>query len=92
MSEVIQPTSRAAATQAGVRVEAVAVVWMAIEAAVALGSGIVARSVLLTAFGFDSVIELLSAASLFKRLRIEARGGDAERIDASGRRPEHDAR
>lgn len=73
--------SRAEASRAGVRIEAVAVVWMAIEAAVALGSGIVARSVLLTAFGFDSVVELLSAAALFWRLRIETRGGDAARVD-----------
>lgn len=73
--------SRAAASQAGVRIEAVAVVWMSIEAAVALGSGIVARSVLLTTFGFDSVVELLSATALFWRLRIETRGSDAARVE-----------
>ena len=75
--------SRAEASRAGVRIEAVAAVWMAIEATVAIASGIVARSVLLTAFGLDSVIELLSAAALFWRLRIEAQGGDVERVEAT---------
>jgi divalent metal cation (Fe/Co/Zn/Cd) transporter len=58
---------------------------MALEAALAIGAGIAARSVLLTAFGADSVIELLSGATLLWRLRVEARGGDsatANRIEA----------
>lgn len=83
MSDAFQPTLRFAASRAGVRVEALAVAWMAIEAAVAIGSGVLARSVLLTAFGFDSVIELLSAGALLWRLRIEARGGSAKRVEAT---------
>jgi len=50
--------------RAGVRLEVVTVAWMAVEAVLAIGAGIVARSVLLTAFGFDSVIELLSGYGL----------------------------
>jgi len=69
------------ASRAGVRVEVVTVAWMAVEGAVALGAGIAARSVLLTAFGFDSVIELLSAAVLFWRLRVEARGDEPEAVE-----------
>lgn len=46
---------------------------MAVEAALAIGAGIAARSVLLTAFGFDSVIELLSGATLLWRLSSEGR-------------------
>lgn len=41
---------------------------MLVEAAVGLGAGIAARSVLLTAFGFDSVIELLSGMALLRLL------------------------
>ena len=41
---------------------------MLVEALVALGAGITARSVLLTAFGADSVIELLSGIALYRRL------------------------
>jgi len=37
---------------------------MAVEAVLAIGAGVAARSVLLTAFGFDSVIELLSGVTL----------------------------
>jgi divalent metal cation (Fe/Co/Zn/Cd) transporter len=44
---------------------------MAIEAAVAVGAGLGARSVLLTAFGVDSIIELLSGIVLYRRLVAE---------------------
>ena len=70
----------------GVRLEALTVTWMAFEAALAVGAGIAARSVLLTVFGTDSVIELLSGAILFWRLRSEARGGDWANIDVLEKR------
>ena len=54
---------------------------MAVEAVAAIGAGIVARSVLLTAFGFDSVIELLSAGVLLWRFRIEMQGALTERLE-----------
>jgi divalent metal cation (Fe/Co/Zn/Cd) transporter len=41
---------------------------MAIEFAVAIGAGVAARSVALTAFGFDSGIELFTAAVVLRRL------------------------
>jgi len=44
------------------------IAWMLVEATVAIGAGVAARSVLLTAFGFDSVIELLSGLALYRRL------------------------
>ena len=44
---------------------------MAIEAAVALAAGIIARSLLLVAFGIDSAIELASAVVVFRRFQIE---------------------
>jgi len=67
-------TTRAAAVQRGLRLEVVTVVWMIAEAVLAIGAGIAARSVLLTAFGFDSVIELLSGIVLLRRLNFEASG------------------
>jgi divalent metal cation (Fe/Co/Zn/Cd) transporter len=57
-----------AALRTGVRLEVFTVVWMLAEAVLAIGAGIVARSVLLTGFGFDSVIELLSGVTLLWRL------------------------
>jgi divalent metal cation (Fe/Co/Zn/Cd) transporter len=42
--------------------------WMIIEGAVAIGAGIAAHSVALTAFGFDSGIELFSSVVVLRRL------------------------
>jgi len=42
--------------------------WMCIELAIALGAGIIARSVALTTFGIDSGIELFTAAVVLRRL------------------------
>ena len=77
---------RRAALRSGVRLEVVTVVWMGLEAVLAIGAGIAARSVLLTAFGLDSVIELLSGATLLWRLSSEARGSDTTRIEDVERR------
>src|SRR5438477_12596620 len=77
---------RTAAIRTGVRLEVLTVGWMAVEAVLAIGAGIAARSVLLTAFGADSVIELLSGATLLWRLRVEAAGGDDARVDAVEKR------
>ena len=46
---------------------------MTIEAGVAIGAGALAHSLLLTAFGIDSVIELASAGVLIWRLSVELR-------------------
>lgn len=73
--------ARATAVQRGVRLEIVTVVWMAAEGALAIGAGIAARSVLLTAFGFDSLIELLSGAVLLWRLRVEGKLGPTANVD-----------
>ena len=74
--------ARSNALRLGVRLEAITVGWMAVEAALAIGAGVVARSVLLTAFGVDSLIELLSGATLLWRLSAEARGRDETRVAA----------
>jgi divalent metal cation (Fe/Co/Zn/Cd) transporter len=42
--------------------------WMSIELVVALGAGIAARSVALTAFGVDSGVELFTATVVLRRL------------------------
>ena len=74
------------AVRVGVRLELVTVTWMAVEAVLAIGAGIAARSVLLTAFGFDSVIELISGGTLLWRLSSEARGASTERLEIVERR------
>jgi divalent metal cation (Fe/Co/Zn/Cd) transporter len=73
--------ARASALNRGLRLEVLTIAWMLVEAVVAIGAGIASRSVLLTAFGFDSVAELGSGIVLYRRLRVEARGASMERVD-----------
>ena len=49
--------------------------WMTVEAVVAIGAGVSAGSLVLLAFGLDSVIELASAGVLMWRLSVELRHG-----------------
>src|SRR5438874_9998621 len=57
--------------------------WMLIEGAASLALGWASKSLLLEAFGIDSVIELFSGGVLLWRLRIEASGAtNAERVDS----------
>jgi Cation efflux family len=74
------------AVREGVRLEVFTVAWMLVEAVVAIGAGVVARSVLLTGFGLDSAIELISGATLLWRLSGEAGSGDLERVERGERR------
>lgn len=59
---------------------------MSVEAALAIGAGVAARSVLLTAFGADSVIELISGVILLWRLRTESTGAKLDRLERVERR------
>jgi divalent metal cation (Fe/Co/Zn/Cd) transporter len=59
------------------RLEYMTIGWMVIEAGVATGSGIIARSVTLLAFGINSIIELVSAGLLIWRLTVELRNGQS---------------
>jgi divalent metal cation (Fe/Co/Zn/Cd) transporter len=58
--------------QHGLVIEAVTIAWMVIEAAMAIGVGVTARSGVAIAFGVDSLIELGSAGVLVWRLRAES--------------------
>jgi divalent metal cation (Fe/Co/Zn/Cd) transporter len=76
---------RATAVSRGVRLEILTVAWMAAEGAAALAAGIAAGSVLLIAFGFDSIIELLSGVVVLRRLLAEAGrapAGGMEKLEA----------
>ncbi len=77
---------RGAAVRAGVRIEQVTIAWMVIEAAVAVGAGLLAHSVLLIAFGIDSVIELVTGGVLLHRLLTELRGGNLEQVERAENR------
>ncbi len=72
--------------RAGVRIEIFTIAWMVVEMAVSIGAGIAAGSVLLVAFGLDSLIELVSGGMLLWRLQVESRGGDVERVEQAEKR------
>jgi divalent metal cation (Fe/Co/Zn/Cd) transporter len=63
-----------------IRLEQFSIAWMLIEAGVAVTAGIIASSLALTSFGFDSVIELVSAVLVLGRLRAELRGGEPNEL------------
>jgi divalent metal cation (Fe/Co/Zn/Cd) transporter len=78
--------SRAALVRTGMRIEIFTVLWMIVEAVVSIGAGVLARSALLTAFGIDSVVELVSGAILLWRLSVEARGETTEQVERAEHR------
>jgi divalent metal cation (Fe/Co/Zn/Cd) transporter len=70
------PTSqRSEDIQLALRLTYITLGWMTIEGAASLLLGWASKSLLLEAFGIDSVVELFSAAVLLWRLRVEASGG-----------------
>ena len=59
------------------RLEWLTIGWMVIEAIVATTAGVASGSLVLIAFGLDSIIELISAGVLMWRLTVELRHGHA---------------
>src|SRR5947208_14871211 len=66
--------SRADAVRLALLLTYITLGWMTIEGAASLLLGWASKSLLLVAFGIDSVIELFSAAVLLWRLRVESSG------------------
>jgi divalent metal cation (Fe/Co/Zn/Cd) transporter len=71
-----------AVVRRGMRLEYVTIGWNSLEALIAIVSGLIAGSIALVGFGFDSVIEISSGAMLLWRLRAEHTEGreHAERV------------
>ena len=65
----------------GVYIEIVSILWMIIEASVAISGGIIAHSLALAAFGADSIIELIAGFILLWRLWIEMKEQRTEKIE-----------
>ena len=78
--------SRVDLVRTGVRIELFTVLWMVVEAAVSIGAGLLAYSALLTAFGIDSVVELVSGAILLWRLSVEARDETTAQVERADQR------
>ncbi len=54
--------------------QVVTLTWMVIELSLAIGAGVVARSIALTAFGADSAVELVTAAVVLAQLLTPGAG------------------
>jgi divalent metal cation (Fe/Co/Zn/Cd) transporter len=74
---------RAADLRRGLVIEGVTVIWMVVEAAVAIGVGLAAHSGASLAFGIDSLIELGAAGILIWRLRAEFADAEHGSIEAT---------
>lgn len=61
-----------------INIEYLSTSWMLVEFIVALYSGIMAKSILLIAFGLDSLLEIIAGSILIWRLKKEANGADIE--------------
>jgi divalent metal cation (Fe/Co/Zn/Cd) transporter len=91
MARSVQPTnssnqSRAGQIRLGVWIEALSLAWMVVEASIAISAGLVARSVSLEGFGFDSIVELVAGGVLLWRLLVEQRGASLASAERAERR------
>jgi divalent metal cation (Fe/Co/Zn/Cd) transporter len=78
--------SRAGQVRLGVWIELLSLVWMVVEASIAITAGLMAHSVSLEGFGFDSIVELVAGGVLLWRLLVEQRGGSLASIERAERR------
>jgi divalent metal cation (Fe/Co/Zn/Cd) transporter len=74
--------ARASLVQRGRRLEYFTIAWNSLEGLVAILSGLIAGSIALVGFGFDSLIEVTSGAALLWRLSIDVNEEERERIEA----------
>jgi divalent metal cation (Fe/Co/Zn/Cd) transporter len=83
MFRIVAPLTgaRDRALRGAVGIELFTVAWMLVEAAISLAAGVLAGSLLLVAFGLDSVVELAAGAILLWRLLVQQRGGSDEQVD-----------
>jgi len=72
---------RASFVRRGLRLEYLTLAWNSLEAIIAIGAGLVAGSIALVGFGFDSVVECVSGAVLVWRLRTDADVHRRERVE-----------
>jgi divalent metal cation (Fe/Co/Zn/Cd) transporter len=73
---------RASLVRRGRRLEYFTIAWNSLEGLVAILSGLIAGSIALVGFGFDSLIEVTSGAALLWRLSADANEEKRERIEA----------
>src|ERR1035437_3489980 len=73
---------RAIAVRRGKRLEYATVAYNSVEGLIGIGAGLVAGSIALVGFGFDSIIEVTSGAVLLWRLRADIDPARREHVEA----------
>lgn len=58
------------------------IAWNSLEGMIAIGAGLIAGSIALVGFGFDSVIEVISGITLLWRLHADLNEARRERVEA----------
>lgn len=82
MTEVASAVeSREALIARGKLLEYLTVGYNSLEGVIAIGAGVLAGSIALVGFGFDSVIEVISGLTLIWRLRSDADGSVRQRVE-----------
>src|SRR5690242_2958206 len=81
MATGAQVLARESFVRRGLRLEYLTLGWNSLEAVIAIVAGLLAGSIALVGFGFDSVIECLSGGVLVWRLRSDADVHRRERIE-----------
>ena len=79
---LILESERAAAVRRGRYLEYFTIVYNSLEGLIAVGAGIIAGSIALVGFGFDSLIEVTSGAVLLWRLHADVDEARRERVEA----------
>lgn len=80
------PEYRARLVRRGKRLEWLTIAWNGLEALVSLAAGMMAGSVSLVGFGFDSLIELTSGVTLLWRMSVDADEERRERVERTSLR------
>jgi divalent metal cation (Fe/Co/Zn/Cd) transporter len=78
----IENSSRPALIKKGRNLEYFTIVYNSLEGLIAVAAGLIAGSIALVGFGFDSLIEVTSGAVLLWRLHADANEERRERVEA----------
>jgi cation diffusion facilitator family transporter len=79
--ELTSAENRAALVKRGRRLEYFTIAYNSLEGLIAIAAGLIAGSIALVGFGFDSVIEVTSGAALLWRLQADADRAQRERAE-----------
>lgn len=81
-SAIGENRNRADLVKCGRRLEYFTIIYNSLESVIAIGAGIFAGSIALVGFGFDSLIEVTSGATLLWRLHLDVNEERRERVEA----------